>query len=800
MRACTTGAIASSWADGLRRVQGKWLAVATSFLLSSGLGLAPLQSQAANEVYTYDNAGRLITVDHGDGRTTTYTLDPAGNRTNVKTEQAGSPGALGIVTTSATYPETQGTVSVTLRRTGGTVGQVGVTVGLGFTGSANSSDASVSPLSMTWNNGDSADKTVTVTIVNDTALEPTETFNLVVSAPTNGATLGTSSITFSITDNDSVETTPPTQPTNLAASAPAGVGSQLNLTWTASTDASGIKEYRVERCAGAGCSNFAQVAVVTTNSFNNTGLADVTSYTYRVVAVDNNNNVGSYSSNATASTRDVTGPTAPGGLNSPWWSSNRVDLSWTASTDNVGVSGYRIERCTGSGCSNFSQIATTAANVTTYSDQSLAQITLYRYRVYAVDAVPNAGAYSAVFQITTDDGTAPTVPTNLSASVISPNRIDLSWSASSDNVGVTVYDIYRNGTLVAAVPGTSYVDDVLSPATTYSYQIEARDAAMNHSGLTAVVQATTQPLPDTAPPTAPQSLNGTAVSSNQVDLNWGASTDTGGSGLAGYRLYRDGTLIANIGPVTFPAYSDTTTSGMQTYNYVVYAYDNAGNTSGASNTRTVQTTDTLAPTQPQGLSATAVNGSTVNLSWNPSTDSGGSNTFYYWIYRNGSSTSLNSIGVQHPTTTYQDTTATAGTTVTYTVVARDIAGNASPPSAQVSVNTPNSLSAAVNSTSWSWMRTGSAAARVSPSTIIVTASGGSGGFTYAWERLIQSGDDTAINVNSPSSAITSWTRSGIPTNQNASYTSHWRCKVTDSGGTFIYTPTITVTFTQNSLE
>jgi hypothetical protein len=98
------------------------------------------------------------------------------------------------------------------------------------------------------------------------------------------------------------------------------------------------------------------------------------------------------------------------------------------------------------------------------------------------------------------------------------------------------------------------------------------------------------------------------------------------------------------------------------------------------------------------------------------------------------------------------------------------------------------------------MRTGSAAARVSPSTVIVTASGGSGSYTYAWERVIQSGDDTAIAVNSPSGASTFWTRSGIPTNTNISYTSHWRCRVSDTGGSSIYTPTITVTFTQNSFE
>src|SRR4051812_34575385 len=140
---------------------------------------------AGTETYTYDNAGRLVTVDHGDGKTTTYTLDPAGNRTNVKTELAGSPGSISIATTGATYPESQGSVSVAIRRSGGVAGAVSVTVGT----SATSADATISPTSVSWANGDSADKTVTFSIVNDTVLESTESFSVSISAPTGSATL-----------------------------------------------------------------------------------------------------------------------------------------------------------------------------------------------------------------------------------------------------------------------------------------------------------------------------------------------------------------------------------------------------------------------------------------------------------------------------------------------------------------------------------------------------------------------------------------------------------------------------------
>ena len=763
-------------------------------VVALGAAITPSDTQAANETYTYDTAGRLITVDHGDGRTTTYTLDAAGNRTNVKTEQAGSPGTLSIATASATYAESQGTVTVVIRRSGGVTGAASVNVSL----TASSSDATVSPASVSWGNGDSIDKNVTVTIVNDMVLESTESFNLSITGP-GGATLGSpSSITFTITDDDQTETIPPTAPTNFTANAVSAT--QINLAWTASTDASGISQYRIERCSGSGCTDFSQIATTTSTSYSNTGLSEITTYRYQVRAVDGVNNAGPYSSAVVRATLDATGPTAPGGFGASVVNANRVDLSWSAASDNVGVSGYRVERCVGVNCTGFSQIGTTANNMFAFSDTSTVQATNYQYRVYAVDAVPNAGAYSAVVPVSTPDGTAPSVPGGLNASVISEYRIDLSWNASSDNVGVTGYKVYRDGVPMTIVGGTSYSADVLVPSTTYSFQVSALDAAGNESGLsTPPVSARTRDLIDATPPTAPAGLAATIVSSLQVNLSWGASTDTGGSGLQGYRIYRNGTQIGTLPPSTTPSYSDTTTTGLTQYTYVVYAYDGASppNQSGASNSVSVTPPDDIPPTKPAGLTATAVNGNTVNLSWSASTDQGGSGVTWYWVYRNGSNINV----VTHPTTTYQDTGATAGATITYTVIARDGVQNQSPASDPASVTTPNVLSASVNSTTWTWRRTGSAAAIVSPTTVVVSASGGTGtGYTYLWDRVVQSGDDGAITVNSGSSASTFWRRTGIPTDDNAEYVSHWRCKVTDSSGAFVYTPLVTVQFNQFSFD
>ena len=87
-------------------------------------------------------------------------------------------------------------------------------------------------------------------------------------------------------------------------------------------------------------------------------------------------------------------PTAPTNLVATAISSSQINLSWTVSSDNVGVTQYRIERCQGGGCTNFVQIGTTTS--TTFSDSGLAAKTRYRYRVRAADAANNVGSYSNI--------------------------------------------------------------------------------------------------------------------------------------------------------------------------------------------------------------------------------------------------------------------------------------------------------------------------------------------------------------------------------------------------------------------
>jgi hypothetical protein len=204
------------------------------------------------------------------------------------------------------------------------------------------------------------------------------------------------------------DTTPPTAPTNLTAAAS---GTQINLSWTASTDNVGVTGYRVERCQGAGCTNFVQIATPTTTSYSDTALG-AGSYSYRVRATDAAGNLSTYSNTATGAIPDTTPPSAPTNLTATDASTTQINLSWTASTDNVGLTGYLLERCQGAGCSNFAQIATPTA--ATYSDAGLTTNSTYSYRVRATDAAGNLSQYSNTATASTVVGT-PTAPTNATA-------------------------------------------------------------------------------------------------------------------------------------------------------------------------------------------------------------------------------------------------------------------------------------------------------------------------------------------------------------------------------------------------
>jgi chitodextrinase len=193
---------------------------------------------------------------------------------------------------------------------------------------------------------------------------------------------------------------PPTAPASLSATA---IGSTaIQLAWAPSTDNVGVYAYKVERCQGATCTNFAQIATPTSTSYTVNYLTAGTTYRYRVRATDVAGNKSDYSPIAAASTgggADASPPTVPSALTATASGAGSVNLTWSASTDNVGVTAYRIERCQGATCTNYAQIATSTS--TSFSSTGLAAGTTYRYRVRASDAAGNLGGYSNVASATT---------------------------------------------------------------------------------------------------------------------------------------------------------------------------------------------------------------------------------------------------------------------------------------------------------------------------------------------------------------------------------------------------------------
>ena len=288
----------------------------------------------------------------------------------------------------------------------------------------------------------------------------------------------------------------PTAPSNLTAT-PAS-STQVNLAWGASTETGGtISQYLIERCQSSGCSNFAQVATVTTANYNDVGLTAATSYSYRVRAKDTSNNTGPYSNTATASTLVAIAPTAPTNLAATAFSNTQINLSWTASTESGGtISSYQIARCQGSGCSNFVQVGT--APTANFNDTGLLGATSYSYEVRAVDNLNNVGPYSSSATATTLPPTL-TAPTNLRATAPGSSQINLSWTASIETGGtISGYLIERcqgSGCSIFAQVGTStttsYTDTGLTGGTTYSYQVRATDAANNVSTYSNIATATT---------------------------------------------------------------------------------------------------------------------------------------------------------------------------------------------------------------------------------------------------------------------------------------------------------------------
>lgn len=439
---------------------------------------------------------------------------------------------------------------------------------------------------------------------------------------------------------------------------------------------------------------------------------------------------------------DTTPPTAPTNLAAAPVAPNRVNLSWTASSDNVGVSAYRISR-------NGTVVASVAA--TSYADTAVLPSTAYAYTVSAVDAGGNVSPASNVANATTpSDTTKPTAPTGVSATAVHGFQVDVRWTASSDDLGVVGYEVFRNGVPVGTSTSTFFADQTVDAETTYSYTVTARDGAGNVSDSSSAAVVAT-PVAPTTLTLAPS--DDAYVQSDQPSANFGAAgqiivdaspvrraflkftvagvrgrqvvsaklrlrcldpSPSGGSfRRVGNSSWSESTLtwtnqpvadaaaIASLGSVaagtTYEVDVTSLVAGDGTYTLAVdSSSSDAANYASKETSTPAQLVvtigsgapDTTPPTAPANLTANAPTGNAVNLSWTASTDNVA--VVAYDVFRDGVATPLGSTSA----TSFSDTTVQPGTTYSYSVVARDGAGNASPASGTAQVTTPASSTVA----------------------------------------------------------------------------------------------------------
>jgi glucose/arabinose dehydrogenase len=183
---------------------------------------------------------------------------------------------------------------------------------------------------------------------------------------------------------------------------------------------------------------------------------------------------------------DVYPPTAPTGLKVDNKTNTSVSISWTASLDDVGVTGYDL----------YKDGVLAQANVTgtSYTFNGLTADTTYSFTIKAKDAAGQVSEASSPLSVTTstqNDTQSPTVPTGLASPSKTSSTVNLTWTASTDNVGVYQYDVFNNGALATSVSGTSATISGLNANTTYSFTVKARDVAGNISAASSALSVKT---------------------------------------------------------------------------------------------------------------------------------------------------------------------------------------------------------------------------------------------------------------------------------------------------------------------
>jgi chitodextrinase len=394
-------------------------------------------------------------------------------------DQTCVPTGTGTNCTSPTYDPP--TISITAPTSGATVGGTSV------------------PLSATANDDDDTISSV-VFKVDGTTVDTDTAYPYTYNWSSTGATDGSHTLTATATNADGQSTTATesfTVANHTCASAPSAPGGvtatatglmTMSVSWSASTASSGcsVTGYQIYR-AGT------EIGTSTSTTYADSGLTPDTAYQYYVKAIDNDSHTSAASSTVTGTTQaDTTAPSAPTNVAATALNSASVKLTWTASTDNVAVAGYRIYR------NSVLYTTVNGASTVTYTDNDATADTSYVYAVSAIDTSSNESAHTTatpdpVKTPAAADTTPPTQPTGLHSVLSTSSAITIQWTASTDNVAVAGYHVYRGSTEVGSVTsGTSYTDTGLSSSTTYQYHVIAYDTSANLSTASSTIGVETQ--------------------------------------------------------------------------------------------------------------------------------------------------------------------------------------------------------------------------------------------------------------------------------------------------------------------
>ena len=412
---------------------------------------------------------------------------------------------------------------------------------------------------------------------------------------------------------------PPNAPSGLVASSV--TGSYINLVWN--DNSANESGFRIERAPDVGgiAGAYTEIASVGENarSYSNTGLQANTTYWYRVVAW---NALGSsaYSNEASAI---LAPPNAPSALRGTPVSGVRIDLSWADNSSDE--SGFRVERAPDAGgvAGTYAQVASVAANVTTYASTGLVAGTTYWYRVRGYNTV-GTSAYSG--EVAATSMSAAAAPSGLSATAASSSRINLAWTDNAaDESGFRI----ERAPDAAGAPGTfaqiasvganvtTYGNTGLTTGTQYWYRVRAYNS-VGTSAYTNVAGATTMRIP-----LAPSSVLGVAASPNIIDVTWSDNSDNETT----FRLERapdaagvPGTfaLVATLG-ANVTTYRVTGLAGGTTFWYRVRAQNSVGNSAFA----TSPSVTTMPPIAPSNLVVNAYLIGTqrnATLTWTPGSE------------------------------------------------------------------------------------------------------------------------------------------------------------------------------------